>query len=123
MNNERNIVEKVISILQNKKAKDISIINISEVLPIADYFIIATIESFNQANSILLEIEKQMKNSGLTQINKKTKTETDWILSDYNIFILHLFTEEKRKYYQLENLWNKYKLDINEFKNTKIENN
>lgn len=116
---EKEVVSKVISILEEKKAEDISVIDIAEVLPVADYFIIATIESMNQANSILFEIEKQMKNDGLNQINRKEKAETDWILSDYNVFVLHLFTKEKREFYQLENLWNKYKLDINQFKKVK----
>ena len=113
---EKEVVSKVISILEDKKATDISVIDIAEVLPVADYFIIATIESMNQANSILFEIEKQMKNDGLSQLNRKEKTETDWILSDYNIFVLHLFTKEKREFYQLENLWNKYKIDLSEFR-------
>ena len=114
---ERGVVTKVISILESKKAEDITIIKISEVLPLADYFIIATIESYNQANSILFEIDKEMKKVGLQQINRKNKSEQDWILSDYNIFILHLFTKEKRDYYRIESLWGKYIIDINEFKN------
>ena len=114
--NTDKVVGAVLEILEEKKTRDITVVNIQEVMPIADYFIIATIDSFPQARSIIAEIDKQVKQYGLTQIKRKNIPQKDWILLDYNDFILHLFNDETREYYNLEGLWGRYVVDKEKFK-------
>ncbi len=102
------IIEKVKDIMEDKKVHDISVYNISKVLPIADYFIVGTIESLPQSNALLDKLKMELKQDGITQINRKQITQKDWILLDFNEFIIHLFTKESRMHYGLDNLWKKH---------------
>ncbi len=113
MKQELKIAKEVIDILNKKKVEDIVLIDISQALPIADYFIIGTVATSHQVGSIVKEIEEKLLKYGLKQINRAASEQIGWFLLDFNIIILHLFIPETREYYQLENLWKKYIVDLN----------
>ena len=110
------VITSIIEILEEKKTRDITIVDIREVMPIADYFVIGTIQSAPQARSIVMEIDKKMREFGLIQIKRRNIPQKDWMLLDYNDFILHLFTEEKREFYNLEGLWGKHVVEKGKFR-------
>lgn len=114
MNTENQIAKIVIDILNEKKVEDIVLINISQALPIADYFVIGTVASSHQISSIVKELDEKLKKYNLKQINRSVAEQSGWFLLDYNLVIIHLFTPESRDYYRLENLWKKYIVDIKE---------
>lgn len=91
--------------LDDKKAEDIQIIDISGVSVIADYFIIAS-----GSNSSQLEAMRDGVDEALYKANYKAKQvegnqRSTWILMDYNDIIVHIFSKEDRLFYDLEKIW------------------
>ncbi len=88
-----------------KKAVDIKILNIKGKSVIADYFVIATGTSTTHVNALADEVEFQMKQRGLRFNSREGKASNTWILLDYGNIIVHIFSPESRKYYNIEKLW------------------
>ena len=93
--------------LDDKKAIDIRIIDISEVSPIADYFIIANGNNPNQVASLTDNVDEFLGKAGYECSHKEgAGTNSSWILLDYNDIIVHVFDKENRGFYNLEKIWN-----------------
>ncbi|MBN1298191.1 MAG: ribosome silencing factor [Actinobacteria bacterium] len=88
-----------------KKAGYIKIIEVGPRLIITDYFIIISVPSVRQSSRIAEEINQNLKKYGLYPISINGKSEGNWILMDYDEFVVHIFTDEYMKYYDLERLW------------------
>lgn len=94
--------------LDEKQATDIAILDVSGPLVIADYFVIATVQSTRQAQALARELDAECK-----QLRKKPRRntggleteESTWVLLDYDDVVVHLFLPESRTYYALESLW------------------
>lgn len=97
-------------IVEEKQAIDIVLLDIHEQTDIADYFVIATVDNERQAKAIeddllqTLRVEQNIRPLGIEGVENRTG---GWALVDYGDVIVHLFTEEARNYYRLEELWNK----------------
>ncbi|MDO5441814.1 MAG: ribosome silencing factor [Bacillota bacterium] len=91
--------------LDEKLAKDISVIDISERSGFADYFVIATVNSLRQMISLSADLDDKLAEYDLEVKNIEGKGESGWILLDYNDIIINLFTEEARNKYNLEKVW------------------
>jgi ribosome-associated protein len=89
----------------NKKAKDIKILNVIDISPIADYFIICSGNSTVQVKAIADEIEDKMAEEGYELNHKEGYSSGRWILLDYGNLIVHVFHSEDREFYDLERLW------------------
>ena len=92
--------------LQEEKAKDTIILDIKNISIIADYFIIATAQSSIHLKSLINVIKNTIIEN---KINRNLRYEgseyTGWVLLDCGDIIIHLFSEEKRIFYHLEQLW------------------
>jgi ribosome-associated protein len=88
-----------------KKAINIQVLNVSELTVIADYFLICSGSSVTQVKAIARGIEKKLSEEGFYPKKKAGVNEGRWILLDYENFIVHVFHENERKYYELERLW------------------
>lgn len=88
-----------------KKAEDILVLDIGRILPIADYFVIASGKSRKQVQAIADEITQKMKAAGARRIGMEGYEEGSWICVDYGDVIVHLFHEDVRSFYELETLW------------------
>jgi ribosome-associated protein len=93
--------------LDQKQAADIKILDVSGPLVIADYFIIATVQSTRQAQSLAKEIDMEHKASrGRRKRNGGSDApDSNWVLLDFGDIVVHLFLPEAREYYGLESLW------------------
>ncbi len=111
----KQIALKCAHTLDEKKAEDIVLLNISEKTPMADYFLVAGAESFLQLKVLSKEIDRVMHEYGINRINPKNPfSEASWLLNDYGFIVVHLFLNEAREYYNIEKFWH----DANvEFKN------
>jgi ribosome-associated protein len=95
--------------VEEKQASDIVLLDIREQSTIADYFVIATVDNDRQAKAIeddllqTLKLQQNIRPLGIEGI----ETRGGWTLLDYGDVIVHLFTEESRNYYRLEELWSK----------------
>lgn len=102
------LARRIVEIVEGKQGSDILLLNVSEQTTIATYFVIATVDNERQANAIRDELWEQLQvQEKIRPLNTGESTERTggWILLDYGDVILHLFTEEARSYYNLEELW------------------
>lgn len=103
MDNE--LLQKIIKILDNKKALDIKHMEIKDVTTIADYFVITSGTSNTHIKSLADNVEYELKQDGIYP-NKIEGYETGtWILMDYGDVVVHIFTEQERANYNIEELW------------------
>ena len=74
-------------------------------MAITDHFLICSAPSDRQAKTIAEEIERKLREEGRRPLRTEGAAETGWILVDYGDFVVHVFTDEMREYYDLERLW------------------
>ncbi|MCI8416130.1 MAG: ribosome silencing factor [Lachnospiraceae bacterium] len=91
--------------LDDKKARDIRIIDISKVSILADYFLIASGSNRNQVQAMADNVEEEMNKAGHTARQVEGYQTANWILMDYGDIIIHIFDEENRLFYDLERIW------------------
>lgn len=91
--------------LEDKKADDIRVIDISEVSVIADYFLIAGGSNRNQIQALCDNVEEKLERSGYPCRQKEGYDTANWILMDFGDVIVHIFDRENRLLYDLERIW------------------
>jgi ribosome-associated protein len=90
----------------DKKAFDIDVLAVGGLTSIADYFVLASATSERQASSVADNIvEKLREELGVRPLLVEGSTPGRWVLLDFGDFIIHIFTEETRRFYGLERLW------------------
>ena len=99
------LVKKAVDALSDKKAEDISVIDIRKVSTIADYFIIANGFNVNQLGAMQDAVDEAMYKSGVHAKQIEGNRSSTWILMDYQDVIVHLFSKEDRLFYDLEKIW------------------
>ena len=87
------------------RGQDVTVLELSAITPIADYFVVATATSPRQARAIAEEIHQNLKKAGSLRLGVEGEETSSWILQDYGDVVVHVFTPEARKLYDLENLW------------------
>lgn len=105
MSRVNEMMDRIVGILESKKAKDISVINISEISVLADYFIICSGTSVTHIRTLADELEDKMKEAGHNLHHKEGYNSSRWVLMDYGDIVVHIFHEEDRNFYNLERLW------------------
>jgi ribosome-associated protein len=88
-----------------KKAKDLIILNVSEISAFADYFILCSGASDRQVRAVAAAIQENLKKAGILPLGVEGEAAGRWILLDYDDVILHVFLESVRTFYDLERLW------------------
>ncbi|MDP0499732.1 MAG: ribosome silencing factor [Verrucomicrobiota bacterium JB022] len=91
--------------LDDKKAENIRVLHMGALSSIADYFIIATGAAEPHLRALAIEVEKTLDDMKIEILGVDRSTKSGWVVVDAFDFIVHLFTEDTRKYYQLETLW------------------
>ena len=99
----------VVSAAEDKKAKNTIILEISNLTLVADYFVITSGDSEPQLKAISNFIMRKLKENQIRLLHYEGKPETGWILLDYSDVIVHIFSEEKRNFYDLEYIWQEAK--------------
>lgn len=90
---------------EEKKAENVLILRLTAVTEFTDYFIICSGNSTRQNQAISDEIVDQLRKVRLRPLHKEGYTSGEWILIDYGVFIVHIFTGSSRQFYDLERLW------------------
>ena len=101
---KREIVTKLYHILDERKAENIKVIDISKVSVMTDYFVIATASNVNHMKALSDYMEKSMHDLNV-KLNHAEGRSANWILLDYGDIIIHLFDRESRAYYELDRIW------------------
>ena len=99
------MAKMAIEALEDKKAEDIRIIDISEVSVIADYFLIAGGGNRNQNQALCDNVEEKLGRAGYHCKQIEGYDAANWILMDFGDVIVHIFDKENRLLYDLERIW------------------
>ena len=113
--NKIDISNQIISILDDAKAENLKIIDLTNKSSIADSFIIATCRSTRHADSTADELIRSLKKIGIKCPNPEGRPKCDWIIVDAGSVLVHLFRQEIRDLYNLEKLW-EFNFDSSETK-------
>ena len=99
-------VRLAVEAAQSKKAAAISVLDLSGVGAFTSYFVICTGFSTPQVQAICTEIEEKLdKELGRSPEHREGRASSEWALLDFGSFIVHVFGEQARHYYDLERLW------------------
>lgn len=101
----KEMVKIAINALEEKKAENIRVIDISKVSVLADYFIIAEGKNRNQIQALTDSVEKDLGKAGADPKQIEGYESANWILMDYADIIVHIFDNENRLFYDLERIW------------------
>ncbi|MBE7022804.1 MAG: ribosome silencing factor [Ruminococcaceae bacterium] len=91
--------------LDSKKAHELSVLKVSELTILADYFIICSAPSTTQVKALADGLEEALEAAGERVLKREGKQGFSWILLDYSDVIVHIFYQETREFYGLEKLW------------------
>ncbi len=95
---------------ESKKAGDIRVLDLRGVASFTDFFILCTAYNPRQSQAISDEIVEQLKKLGQAPLSVEGYEHAEWILADYGDYVVHIFSEQARLYYDLERLWRHAKL-------------
>ncbi|MDO4908807.1 MAG: ribosome silencing factor [Corynebacterium sp.] len=88
-----------------KLGQDISVINVSQQLPFADYFVIVSADNERQINAIVDEVEDKLREIGVKPTSREGVRESRWALIDFGDVIVHVMRDAEREFYNLDGLW------------------
>ena len=91
--------------LEDKKAKDVKILKTAEQTVLADYFVICSGSTAPHIKALVDEVDRKLSEAGEPPIRREGLRSDIWVLMDFGSVIVHVFTEEARKFYNLERLW------------------
>jgi ribosome-associated protein len=89
----------------DKKAEDVTVLDVRGLTSYADYFVVMTADSDRQAGAIADHVEQTMKDKGVTKVGVEGYEGGRWILVDYGDVVAHVMNRESRGFYDLEGLW------------------
>lgn len=90
----------------SKKGEDVLVLEVGSVLAITEAFVIASAGNERLVKSIADEVERQVKEAGgPAPLRVEGLNDARWVLVDYGDFVVHVFLDEVRRYYDLERLW------------------
>ncbi len=105
MEESKKMARLAVDALEDKKAENITILDISEISILADYLVIASGRSRNQVQAMSDSAEDAMGAAGYYPKHIEGYQSANWILMDYKDVIVHIFSEEDRNFYNLERIW------------------
>jgi ribosome-associated protein len=90
---------------QDKQAGDITVLKLAGTCAFAEYFLLCSGHSQPQIKSISDAVEERLETHGRRLKHREGKSDAEWVLLDYGDFVVHIFSDRARRYYDLERLW------------------
>jgi ribosome-associated protein len=90
---------------ESKKGIDLRVLDLRDISSFTDYFLICTGANQRQIQAISDEVGLQLKMRGRMPLGVEGYERAEWVLADYGDFIVHIFSESARSFYDLERLW------------------
>ncbi len=111
--NKNQLKDTIVESILEKKGKNLAILDIREIeQSIADYFIICDADSNTQVSAISDFIEREVRtNLKENPISREGKNNALWVLLDYGDIVVHIFKNDQRDFYKLEDLWADAKIE------------
>src|SRR6202140_1911604 len=102
----RQQVARAVKAIESKKGEDVVILEMDQGSgAFTDYFVVCSGTNPRQIQAIADDVEKQMSEVGQLPNSVEGYNQAEWVLLDYVDFVLHVFSERARKFYDLERLW------------------
>ncbi len=98
-------VERAVKAVQDKKGIALTLLDLHGVASFTDFFLICTGTSARHIQAIANGIEEQLRHAGIFPLHIEGYNAAEWVLLDYVDFVVHIFSERARAYYDLERLW------------------
>lgn len=114
----------IVKAMEDKKAYNIEILDIKDISPIADYFLICSASNLRQTRTIADEVDEKMAEHNVKAVKvddedlfgnplREGYDTGKWIILDFNGIVVHIFSEDERDYYNLDKIWSDAKtLDL-----------
>lgn len=103
------VSEKMLKIaydaLDEKKAADISVIDIAEVSTLADYYVITNGENTSHVQALVENVQEKMYRAGYACKSLEGYRAANWVLMDYGDIVVNVFSREDRRWFDLERIW------------------
>lgn len=100
------LVQLAAAVADDKKANDPVIIDVGDVFSVSDYFVVVSGSNPRQVAAIVDAVEEELKKvGGPSPVRVEGAESREWVLMDYGPFVVHVFNQEQRDFYQLERLW------------------
>lgn len=100
------LVRLAAAVADDKKATDPIIIDVGDVFSVSDYFVVVSGSNPRQVAAIVDAVEEEIKKvGGPAPVRVEGAESREWVLMDYGPFVVHVFHQEQRDFYQLERLW------------------
>ncbi len=96
--------------MEDKKGEDILLLDISELAPLADYFVICSGTSDRMLDALVDAVQRDVKTKHKVRPRVEGSPGDGWVLADYGDVIVHLFSPDRRDFYRLEELWDQGKV-------------
>lgn len=104
-NNSKKLALAAYEALEDKKAGNIQVIEIGTISPVADYFLIADGSSSSQLEAMVDSVSEKLQLLGADPKRVEGNRNNGWILMDYGDIVVHVFSTQDRKFYDLERVW------------------
>lgn len=102
----RNQVISAVHACEEKKAQEVAILELEKGSgAFTDYFVICSGANPRQIQTIADSVEDRLNRSGVRATHTEGYNQAEWVLLDYVDFVVHIFSENARKFYDLERLW------------------
>ncbi len=102
----------VIDALEDIKARDIQLVNVSKITSVFDYIAIASADSTRQTKALANNVVTKVKEAGFFVIGTEGEGSGEWVLVDCGDIVVHIMQPAVREYYKLEELWREGKLEF-----------
>ncbi|MHB1128124.1 MAG: ribosome silencing factor [Bacillota bacterium] len=105
MNSSKEMAMIAASAADDRKARDIVVLDLQGITLIADYFVVCSGTSSTQVQAVAKNVEEMMHQSNFNLLRREGYQDARWVLLDYGAIVVHIFQEETRRFYELERLW------------------
>ena len=99
------MARRVVDVLSDRQAEDVVLLDIHEIAPFTDYFVIATAQNQRHMSALLDAFGKELASEGIKSLRTEGESDSGWVLVDFGPVIAHIFMPEDRARYNLEALW------------------
>lgn len=105
MDKDLEVIKQIAGFLDDRKAEDIVVLDLRQHANIADYFVIATGANKPHLKALYDGLQRLFKDAGFRGYHKTGVPESGWMIMDYQGVMVHIFEQELREFYDLEQLW------------------
>jgi ribosome-associated protein len=105
-----NLAHSVVETLEDKKGEDILLLDLKEIAPVGDYFVICSGSSDRTITGLMDAVVEETREKFQVKPRLEGRPAEGWLLADYGSVIVHVFSNSQRDYYRLEDLWSGAKI-------------